>query len=189
MERLQIKKYFNDKYDLLLFTALSILGFLSALYFVTLLKGFPFNFGKNLIGVFIPPLFTVSYFTLLGYKYAFTRGLLIKSLLLYLIQILPFAPTFFEVFKPTFGDDFHRYYEYAKYMIANRTLYGADELWFPSQGKHYLTQPGYRYFVAAELVLFRDLYRIVAFINILLFIVSLFLFQKAVKNAILEKRI
>jgi hypothetical protein len=157
------------------------------LYFVNLLQGFPFNFGKNLIGVFIPSILTVAYFTINGYKDEFAKRLMIKSLILYLIQILPFAPTFFEVFKPTQGDDFHRYYDYANYMLKHHTLYGADELWFPSQGKHYLTQPGYRYFIAAELLLFGDLYRFVEFINIVIFLVCLFCFQKVIKKVVLEK--
>lgn len=183
------KSWFTNCNELFLFIAVSIIGFECSILCFPRLNGFAFNFGSNLIGAFVPPILTAFYLLAIDYKYPEGRALFAKTLLLYFIQIIPFAPLFFQVFRPTIGDDFERYYFYAKYMIGHHTLYGADDMYWPDKGKTYLTQPGYRYFIALELILFRGLYRFVQFINIGLYILAVFFFQRSIKQLITNTRL
>ncbi|WP_127132524.1 hypothetical protein [Pseudoflavitalea rhizosphaerae] len=136
--------------------------------------------GKSLIGVFIPPFIAVVYLTYTGYKYSLNRKLLIKTLLLYFIQITPFLPVFLQTFQPTPANDFARYYLYAKNMFDNNTLWGGDQLFYDKLGRGLVTQPGYRYFIFLELLVFRDLYRIVSFFNITLLIIGIYCFLRVI---------
>ncbi len=111
-----------------------LIGVASSIATFHLLNWYPYNFGKNLIGVFVPPLFSLIYLTYTGFRYKLTSALLIKVLVLYALQIIPFLPLFFQTFQPTSEDDFSRYYLYAKHMFDNHTLWGGDKLFFSDAG-------------------------------------------------------
>lgn len=185
----QSRKWFGDRSEFSLFVALAATGFATSVLTFHLLDGYVFNSGKNLAGVFIPPFLSVCYLTYTSYRYCANRATLGRALLLYLFQVLPFAPLFFQTFSPTPEDDFNRYYLYAKNMVDHHTLWGGDKLYFPQTGYAYATQPGYRYFIAVELLLFNDLYRFVQFLNIALLVTTIFCFQKAIKETVLDKRL
>jgi hypothetical protein len=176
-----IKNSFNGKDEYRIFLLCGCLGFLSSVITFKFLNGFPYEMGKNLLGVFIPPFIAILYLAYTGSKYEPDRKLLLKTLLLYCVQIIPFIPIFFQEFQPTPANDFSRYYLYAKNMLDNNTLWGGDQLFYQNAGgMSYITQPGYRYFIFFELLVFRGLYRIVAFLNIVLFIVSVYSFVKVI---------
>jgi len=179
-----INYWFNGKDDLLLFCLYCVTGIAASVFGARLLDSFEYNFGKNVAGLFIPPLFCVFFLSYSAYRYHLHSKVLIKTLLLYCFQILPYVPLFLQAFRPTGEDDFYRYYLYAKNMVDNHTLWGGDQLFFEQAGYHYVTQPGYRYFIYLELVAFKDLYRFVPFINIGLYIIVVYLFQKAVFQTI-----
>lgn len=71
--------------------------------------------------------------------------------------------------------------------MNNKTLWGGDRLFFSGEGNYFVTQPGYRYFVAAELLLFKDLYRFVSLINIALLIIAVFYVQKLIDHIVSER--
>ena len=181
------QKWLYNKKELLLYVALAAIGFLSSLLTYRLLDGYAFESGKNLAGVFVPPSLCIGYTAYTTYRCNTTKTLLYKTLLLFIFQILPFVPLFFQTFVPTPTDDFNRYYLYAKNMIEQHTLWGGDKLYFPNAGYYYVTQPGYRYFIALELLSFGGLYRFVQFINIGLLITATVCFQKAIKNFVADR--
>jgi hypothetical protein len=74
-------------------------------------------------------------------------------------------------------------------MIDHKTFWGGDRLFFKNEGNYYVTQPGYRYFVAGELLLFRDLYRYVSFINIGFLISAIYYFQKLIFEVVADSRL
>lgn len=184
-----IWKWFYNKNDFLLFVVLLILGLASSFSSYSLLKNFEYNFGKNLIGVFVPPMLTLSYMAITGIREQINEKLLFKALILYCLQIVPFTPLFLQIFKPTGLDDFGRYYLYARNMIDNHTLWGGDKLYFPEAGYHYVTQPGYRYFILFELLLFKELYRYVPFINIGIYMIAVFFFFLVLQKVTKEKKL
>ncbi len=163
-------------------------GFLSSMFGFLLLNGYSYNFGKQLAGVFVPPFLSVLYLTFAATKHDLSSKHLLLALASYGVQILPFAPLFFQVFRPTGQDDFSRYYLYAKNMVDSRTLWGGDKLFFAEAGYHYVTQPGYRYLVYLELLLFGNLSRLVQFFNIGLYITAVFCFQKTIKAKLENKQ-
>jgi len=181
-------KWFG-RYELFLFIIISFAGVISSVLTYSLLDDYPYNSGKNLVGVFVPPILTVFYLTISGFIYKFDKILLKKAVVLYLIQIIPFFPLFFQTFRPTTADDFSRYYLYAKNMIEHKTFWGGDRLFFKDEGNYFVTQPGYRYFVAGQLLLFRDLYRFVSFINVGLLICAIYYFQKLIVETIADSRL
>ena len=181
-------KWFG-RYEFILFIIISFAGVISSVLTYSLLNNYPYNSGKNLLGVFVPPIFAVIYLTITGFIYNFDKILLKKAMVLYLVQIIPFIPLFFQTFRPTAVDDFSRYYLYAKNMIDHKTLWGGDRLFFKNEGNYFVTQPGYRYFVAGELLLFRDLYRYVSFINIGFLITAIYYFQKLIVEIVADSRL
>ena len=182
-------KRFNRRTELGMFVFFALVGVGNSIYFFPRLDGYPYYFGSNLAGLFLPVFLSVIYCTITGFQYKADKLLLLKTLILYFVQITPFIPLFLQVFgTKMFGDDFERYYTYARYMIEHHTLYGADRLGYPGMGDSYLTQPGYRYFVAAELLLFRELYRFVQFLNLALLITASFFFIKTIKAAVANRK-
>ncbi|NTS42123.1 hypothetical protein HRG84_14540 [Flavisolibacter sp. BT320] len=182
-------KLFEDKGELLAYVISCAIGITGALFSYRLLDQFPYNFGKNVAGVFIPPLIAIAYFTFTGLRYGLTNSVLLKTILLFCFLIIPYTPLLFQTFQPTGEDDFARYYLYAKNMFNNNTLWGGDSLFFEDVGKHYVTQPGYRYFIYFELLLFRDLYRFVSFLNAGLYVLAVFFFHRCVYNSFLSRKL
>lgn len=172
--------FFNSTNEYRIFIVSCLTGFVCSLLTFKLLNGFPYEIGKNLIGVFITTCIAIIYMTYAGYKFQSDRKILLKTTVLFLIQIIPFIPLFFQVFQPTRASDFSRYYLYARNMFENNTLWGGDGLFWKHIGMTYVTQPGYRYVLYLELLVFRDLYRIIAFVNVYLLIVGIYSFQRTI---------
>lgn len=85
-----------NQYELLFFAIISVAGIASSLLSYSLLDNYPYNFGKGVLGLFVAPVLTVFYLTITGFIYGFNGQLLSKALILYFIQIIPFAPLFFK---------------------------------------------------------------------------------------------
>lgn len=176
--------WFASKRETAVFISIALTGILSSVFTYPKLNGYAYNSGENLAGAFVPPLLAIAYAAYAGCKKGFGNLLLLKTLSLYVIQTAPFFPLFFQVFRPTPLDDFNRYFMYAQNMVEHKTLWGGDKLYFPAAGLHYVTQPGYRYVVAGELLLFGKLYRLVQFINIAIYLVAVFYLQRTVHHRI-----
>lgn len=166
--------------DFKIFWLFAFVGFASSLILRSYLKVLPYQFGIEAVGLFVPPFLAALYMAICGIRNGFSNGLLLKVILLYCIQVIPFWNLLFQIILPNPGEDFARNFAYAQNMIDQHTLWGGDKIAYPDEGNAFITQPGYRYFIALELVLFENLYRFVSVLNALLFIVSLFFFMKAV---------
>lgn len=180
--------WFNGRDEIVIYAASILVGTIGAFFGYRLLDHYSYNAGKNLAGVFLPPLLTIAYFSYVGFRYGLNTSVLVKTCLLYCVLVMPYSPLFLQSFRPTGEDDFARYYLYAKNMFDNHTLWGGDKLFFKDAGYHYVTQPGYRYFIYLELLLFRDLYRYVSFINIGLYVLAVYYFNKAVYLAVESRK-
>jgi len=183
------RNWFNGKDEIVLIVVLFVIGFIIAIPGYQLLNHYSYNTGKNLIGFYVPPVFTVAYFTYVGFRYGLSSIVLVKALLIFLILVAPYAPLLSQVFIPTPNDDFGRYYLYAQNMYINHTLWGGDKLYFKDSGYHYVTQPGYRYLIYFELLAFRDLYRYVQLINIGAYVVTVYYFQKAIYRVVASQKL
>lgn len=162
--------------------AFSIIGY-------DLLKGYPYNFGANLIGVFVPPLASVFYLSFVAVKRTLDIRVLFTALLLFVIQSAPYFSLFLQEFQPTAGDDFSRYYLYAKNMYEHHTLWGGDKLFFKEAGYHFVTQPGYRYVVLIELLLFKKLYAFTSFFNAAVYVITVWFFFRSLPQFNLSTQI
>ena len=182
--RLLPRRWTSGKPGWKLFLFLAAGGFISSCLTLHLLYGFPYNSGKQMVGVFIPPFLCTLYMILPAFISRMEPVGIIRTIALYGIQMLPFAPLLFQVFEPTPEDDFSRYVLYARNMVSHHTLWGGDRLYFPTAGLHYVTQPGYRYWVAAELLLFRNLNRITQFFNIGLYLSGISCFLQVIRHAL-----
>lgn len=149
----------------------------------------PYQFGKEAIGLFIPPFLTAVFMLIVGSRVRFSSKILWLSLLLFIIQLLPFGSLLFEVIQPNPKEDFERYVQYAQNMINNGTLWGSDQIRYPHLSRSYITQPGYRYFVAAELLLFQNLYRFVSVLNMGIFLVTVFYLFKFIQQQITNQKL
>lgn len=141
-----------------------------------------------MIGLFMPPFLTGLYFFYSFCQEELDKTVLYKAIALFFLQLIPFFPLFFQETTPNPGEDFARNLAYAQNMIANCTLWGGDKIAYPDEGSAFVTQPGYRYFIALEMFLFKKLYRIVSVANILFFLISLFFFLKAITVSMPKSR-
>lgn len=173
--------------DLYLLLILAVLGCAATLYFRANLRALPYQFGFDSIGLFIPPFLTGIYLIMERNKRRLTNATLGKAVLLFIIQLIPLIDLLFVVVLPNPGEDFARNLVYAKNMIANQTLWGGDKIIYPDEGNAFITQPGYRYFIALEMFLFGNVYRFVSVLNILLFIISLFFFMQTLVASVENK--
>lgn len=186
-DTLQVQKIFSKSSQFLaklsernLFWFLALTGILSAVFFRSLLAALPYQFGIEAAGLFVPPFLASLYMAICGSRRGFTNGLLLKTVALFCIQLIPFGHLLIAVVLPNPGEDFARNFAYAQNMIAHNTLWGGDKIAYPDEGNAFITQPGQRYFIALELIMFKHLYRFVSVFNALIFVVSLFYFMKAV---------
>jgi hypothetical protein len=144
-------------------------------------------FGKEIIVLFLPSFFVVLFYTINGFLSGFSNKIFILSLFLFLVICIPFWGQVFKIVQPNKGDDFEKTFFFTKNMIQNKTLWGGDQLLFKEAGKSYVMQPGFRYFVAVELLIFKELYRFISVLNLFLFISALFFLQKTIDHLINNK--
>ena len=166
------------------FVFLLVAGIICTSISADLLKNNIYQFGPDTMAFFFPPFFTSLYFTIIGYQSGFTKRLLAESVLLFLIMLVPLWNYLFKVILPNPYEDFERYMVYAKNMVQNKTFWGGDRLVFKNQSNALITQPGARYFIAFELLIFKQLYRFVSILNLLLFCCSTFFLQKLIFQSI-----
>ncbi|MFN5134978.1 MAG: hypothetical protein ACK5DG_06635 [Chitinophagaceae bacterium] len=154
-----------------------------------MLVNHPLQSGKEAMGLLAPPFLSSVFFAVCGFKNGFTKKLFLSTLLLFILQCLPFGEALTKVVEAAPKEDFARYIHYAQNMIVNHTLWGGDQLHFKNEGLSYITQPGLRYVIALELLIFGKLYRFISILNILLFTSCLFLLFKTIKEQISNKTI
>jgi hypothetical protein len=164
-----------------LFVFISLCGLLSSFLLYPLAVGYPYQFGKQMIGLFIPPFLSTLYLFYCAFTNKLSGFVFFRTILLFFIQLIPFFPLLVKIIAPYPKEDFERLLLYANNMISNHTLWGGDLLAFPlTYSNAYITQPGYRYFVAFEQILFGNLYRFVSVFNIALFLGVIFIYYKVV---------
>jgi len=166
------------------FLILFIVGSFLVLFFSPQLKNTNLQFGNQTISLFFPPLIAVLFLTLNGIWSGYNFKLLLLTIILFAAQIFPLQNLLLNAIEPTKDDDFEKTLTFAKNIIQNKTLWGGDQLIFKEAGKSYVMQPGFRYFVAMELLVFKGLYRFVGIINVLLFVSSLFFLQKTIDHIV-----
>ncbi|MFN9710314.1 MAG: hypothetical protein ACK55K_02760 [Bacteroidota bacterium] len=176
------------KIDILFFFLL-LIGNIIAFLCKGHLEKLPYQFGSETIGLFIPPFLSTLYIYIKGNQSDYNNKILGFTSILLFIQYLPFGGSLFTIIKPNPLEDFDRYMQYANNMISNKTLWGGDQIIFPNENKAYITQPGYRYFVALELLLFQKLYRFVSILNIGFFITAIFFFMKTIHLTIYNQKL
>ena len=172
-----------------LFFAILVAGIVSSVLSKSLLSLSEYQFGPETLGLFVPPFLTTLFLYFAGREHGFSYKILGFSLLLFMLQLLPFGELLWKVVKPNPVEDFERYFQYARHMIRHQTLWGADQIRFPNQSRAYITQPGYRYFVAFELLIFDKLYRFVSLLNIGLFLSAIYFFLKIIHHLISDGKL
>lgn len=185
--QLMIKRTFftKQKYSFILFL---LIGFICSVTTRNFLALSQYQSGAETICLFIPPFLCVINIYISGYNNRFGLKNIILSLLLFLILNIPFRNSLFNEVKPNPGDDFEYCFKYAQNMITNKTLWGGDQIRFPNESKSYITQPGYRYFVALELLIFQKLYRFVSILNISIFITAVFFLFKTIHSVTISRK-
>lgn len=171
------------------FLLLLVIGITSSFFLYPYAKGYPYQFGPQMIGLFIPPFLTALYLFYFFYLSQLNRNVLLKAALLFFLQLIPFYPLFFLETAPYPGEDLARNMIYAKNMLANRTVWGGDELLFEVNSKSFITQPGYRYFVALELLVFQKLYRFVSILNLTAVLAGVYLYYRVICGGVSNQKV
>lgn len=182
----QAKKYLSLRNTFIFF---SVMGSTLVLLFSRQNQPLAHQFGYEAIPFFFPPLIVTLFFSIHGEAAGFNRKLLFTSILLFFLLCIPVWDQLFKTVQPNKEDDFEKTVTYAQNMIQNKTLWGGDQLIFKKEGRSFVMQPGFRYFVALEIWICNGLYRIISIINLLLFTISLFILQKTIAHVIKHKKI
>lgn len=89
-----------------------------------------------------------------------------KTIALFAVLSIPLLPILRQTYELNPRDDSGRYIRYAQYMIANKTLWGADPTMMTHiDHKSYASQPGYRYWDVCLLLAFGEPIRVMQFVN------------------------
>ena len=172
-----------------LFSCLTVTGMFISYFLKKQFSLLQYQFGKETLVLFILTSLAAAYLIICSYFRKLEYKDLILTLLLYLFTLLPLGNTLVNEVLPNPQEDFERYVQYAQNMIDQGTLWGGDEIRFPDRGKAYITQPGYRYFVAAELLIFGKLYRYVSIVNLMFFLIAFFYLVKFIPKIIEHKKL
>ena len=175
-----LKKWFNTRNELLLFSILAFAGIITSFATYGLVASCRYNSGKSLAGVFVAPLTTIFFLIIVVSKNGFGKMHFVKCLVLFCLQLLPYSPLFLQQVIPVPYDDYSRYVQYATNMYAHHTLWGGDRLIYSNAGLHYVTQPGYRYFIYLELLAFGNLYRVLTFIQSAMYVFAAYCLVKMI---------
>ena len=137
---------------MLVFAALAAGGLVAGAVLAPRLARDPHALGTHAAGLVVPYAFALFFAAAaavagrLGPRHALAAGALFALL------SLPFAPWLASPIVHYEADDSYRYSVYARHMLAQRTLWGSDGL-LADGARHYVDQPGYRYYLAATIAL------------------------------------
>ena len=129
-------------------------------------------FGPFTIGLFIPLIAAIFFLLASAVKPAqLNRSILLLTLLVFIISALPFLSVLNNAIVYADIDDGYRYSRSAHYMVEHKTLWGADGIVLKNESiRHYVFNPGYRYFLALELFIFGTETRGFQLFNLLLWV-------------------
>lgn len=107
--------------------------------------------GTHAIGLLVPFVGAMTFACGACVLGRFTGRRALASAVLFVLLCLPFAGLLASPIVHLEGDDSYRYSLYAHNILAERTLWGSDGLLHDV--RHYVDQPGYRYYLAATIAL------------------------------------
>ncbi|WP_269623079.1 hypothetical protein [Prochlorococcus marinus] len=136
----------------LLFYSLIALGLIFNIYYGQFLSDSTVSFGYHTLSLFIPYFFSMVYIAFAIFFHKYNRSNFLLSVLLFFLLLLPIL-SFLSDPITYLQDDAARYSIYAQNMIENNTLWGSDGLLYPGV-LNYVDQPGYRYWVALNRLIF-----------------------------------
>ena len=129
----------------------AVVSFVAVLVLKSSLAASPFAIGPHTLALFIPPVAAVGIVSACVWLGSTGARYVLLSFLVLVVSFLPLTSLIREPIVYHKGDDVVRYDTYARNMIENRTVWGGDALLHEGQN-HYVDQPGYRYFLAATMV-------------------------------------
>ena len=107
--------------------------------------------GMHTIGLMVPLVGAMTFAWGTCVLGRFDQRAVLASVGLFVLLCLPFADLLASPIVHLEGDDSYRYSLYAHNIVNARTLWGSDGLLYDV--RHYVDQPGYRYYVAATIAL------------------------------------
>jgi len=137
-------------------------------------------FGPFTLGLFIPLISAIFFLLATALKAATVNRLdILLTLLVFLISALPFISMLNNAIVYPEIDDGYRYSISAHYMVDHKTLWGADGIVLKNEAiRHYVFNPGYRYFLALELFIFGTETRGFQLFNLLIWVMIMCFFVK-----------
>lgn len=128
------------------------LGFLTILLTAPWLQTSSLVVGVHTISIVLFLFINVAIAWLVSHNEPLQKNHILLLLVIFLITATPFIPYIGSEIEFNEKNDVWRYYTYAQNMLESGTLWGGDALLYEGQ-RHYVDQPGYRYLMAASLML------------------------------------
>ncbi len=130
-------------------------------------------FGTHTLSLMYPLVFSLFYVFLCAYLGRFNKFRAFQSIALFIIICLPLIPFLNNTISHISWDDGFRNSVYAKNILANKTLWGSDELVWGAREIHkgkliYIDLPGYRYWLALTISIFKGETRGMQIFNLLI---------------------
>ncbi len=140
-------------------------------------------FGWPTVGLFVPATIALFYISISAWRQQIlTIRHFFVATTIFLIGFLPFAKSFNQQIKQNWWDDGYRYSVTARNMVNSKTLWGGDSLINKNDGITYRFQPGYRYFLALEYLIFAHENRLFQITNLAIWCIAIFLLLKKIQQ-------
>ena len=136
----------------LVFAALAAGGLVAGAVLAPRLARDPHALGPHAAGLVVPYAFALFFAAAAAVAGRFGPRRALAAGALFALLSLPFTPWLASPIVHYEADDSYRYSVYARHMLAQRTLWGSDGL-LADGARHYVDQPGYRYYLAATIAL------------------------------------
>lgn len=138
---------------------------------------------RKTIAMFVPYICvgSVLFWIILSGKLTVLQGILLW--VLYLLLTLLLYDFFFEPIWHFYRDDPGRYSTYAHVMVSENTLWGSDAVGkIGVEHAYYVDQPGYRYYLAAMIVLLGGEHRLLQLTNMGVYLAALIWYILTIGN-------
>ena len=151
---MQLKKINTGSY--FLFLIFAALGYIFSLQYTDEISKNTGYFGPFVFGLFIPLISAIFFLLTTALRPTTLNWLIIiLTLLVFIISALPFLSMLHNAIIYPELDDGYRYSSSAHYMVDHKTLWGADGIVLKNESiRHYVFNPGYRYFLTLEILIF-----------------------------------
>lgn len=151
------------------------------------IDNFPYANGKPLLAFYLPLPLALLFVAPIAWRRKLQKRYALLALLLFCVLFAPLSPLLLKSYEHRPQDDAFRYRVAATNIAHQNTLWGSDDVVFHTNRKIYMTQPGYRYYLAMWIKIAGGEMRMFQLINMFVYLVAATLFLIQLSRASIDE--